>query len=51
MSEPRLSDEFEKMKGEHEPLLPIEHQLIWFSFGAGVALLAALVLISRLVLH
>jgi hypothetical protein len=47
MSDPRLSEEIEKMKGEYEPLLPIERQLIWYTFGAGVILLAALVLISR----
>jgi len=47
MSEPRLTEELEKMKGEYEPLLPIERKLIWFTFGAGVVLLAALVLISR----
>ena len=45
MAEPRLSEELEKMK--HEPLLPIERQLIWYTFAAGVILLAALVLISR----
>lgn len=47
MTEPRLSEELQKMKGEYEPLLPIEHKLIWFTFGAGVILLVALVLISR----
>ena len=47
MTEPRLSEELEKMKSEYEPLLPIERQLIWYTFGAGVILLAALVLISR----
>jgi hypothetical protein len=47
MSEPRLSEELEKMKGEYEPLLPVERQLIWYTFGAGVILLAVLVLISR----
>ncbi|MFZ0962112.1 MAG: hypothetical protein WAO35_14515 [Terriglobia bacterium] len=47
MTEPRLSEELEKMKGEYEPLLPIERQLIWYTFGAGVILLVALVLISR----
>ena len=50
MAERRLSDEIEKMKSEYEPLLPIERKLIWFSFGAGVLLLVALVLISRAVL-
>ena len=47
MAEPRLSEELEKMKGEYEPLLPIESQLIWYTFGAGVTLMIALVLISR----
>ena len=47
MAEPRLSEELQKMKGEYEPLLPIERKLIWFTFGVGVILLAALVLISR----
>ena len=47
MTEPHLSEELEKMKGEYEPLLPIERQLIWYTFGAGVVLLAALVIISR----
>jgi hypothetical protein len=47
MAEPRLSEELEKMKGEYEPLLPIERQLIWYTFGAGIILLAVLVLISR----
>jgi len=47
VTEPRLSEELERMKGEYEPLLPVERKLIWFSFAAGVILLAALVLISR----
>lgn len=47
MNEPRLAEELEKMKGEYEPLLPIERKLIWFTFGTGIVLLAALVLISR----
>ena len=47
MTEPRLSEELERMKGEYEPLLPVERKLIWFSFAAGVILLAALVIISR----
>jgi len=47
VAEPRLSEELEKMKSEYEPLLPVERKLIWFSFAAGVILLAALVLISR----
>ena len=47
MSEPRLSEELEKMKGEYEPLIPIERKLIWYTFGAGVVLLALLGIISR----
>ena len=47
MTEPRLSDELQKMKSEYEPLLPIERKLIWYTFATGVVLLAALVLISR----
>lgn len=47
MAEPRLSEELQKMKSEYEPLLPIERQLIWYTFGTGVVLLIALVLISR----
>jgi hypothetical protein len=47
MAEPRLSEELEKMKGEYEPLLPIERKLIWYTFGTGVILLGALVLVSR----
>ena len=49
MTEPRLSVELEKMKSEYEPLLPIERQLIWYTFGVGVVLLAVLVIISRVV--
>jgi hypothetical protein len=47
MTEPRLSDELQKMKGEYEPLLPIERQLIWYTFGTGVVLLVVLVFVSR----
>jgi hypothetical protein len=47
MREPRLMDELQKMKGEYEPLLPIERKLIWYTFGIGVVLLAVLVLVSR----
>ena len=47
MTEPRLSEELQKMKSEYEPLLPIERKLIWYTFGTGVVLLIALVLISR----
>jgi len=47
MTEPRLRDELQKMEKEYEPLLPVERQLIWYTFGTGVVLLAALVLLSR----
>ena len=48
MPEPKLSDELHRMETEYEPLLPIEKQLIWITFAAGVLVLVALVLISRL---
>ena len=48
MPEPQFSDELRRMKTEYEPLLPIEKKLIWYTFGTGVVLLVALVLISRL---
>jgi hypothetical protein len=47
MTEPRLSEELQKMSAEYEPLLPIERSLIWWTFGTGVVLLAVLVVISR----
>lgn len=48
MPEPKLTDEMRRMESEYEPLLPIENKLIWYTFGTGVVLLVALVLISRL---
>ncbi|HEY6248903.1 MAG TPA: hypothetical protein VI685_03020 [Candidatus Angelobacter sp.] len=48
MPEPKLTDEMRRMESEYEPLLPIESKLIWYTFGTGVVLLVALVLISRL---
>jgi len=48
MTEPRLTEELERMKAEYEPLLPIERKLIWYTFGTGVILLIALVVIGRL---
>jgi hypothetical protein len=48
MPEPQLPDEMRRMKSEYEPLLPIETKLIWYTFGTGVVLLVALVLISRI---
>ena len=46
MARPDLRDE---LKAPVEPLLPIEKKLIGWSLGAGVALLALLVLINRIV--
>lgn len=48
MPEPKLTDELRRMESEYEPLLPIENKLIWYTFGTGVVLLVALVLVSRL---
>lgn len=42
--EPRLAEELKKM--EHEPLLPIEKQLIGWSIALGVILLGILVWVS-----
>ncbi len=47
MTEPKLSDELRKMESDYEPLLPIERKLIWYTFAAGVVLLALLVVISH----
>jgi len=47
MSEPRMTEELERMKSEYEPLLPIERKLIWWTFGSGVVLLAIFLLVSR----
>jgi len=46
MPEPQLTDEMRRMESEYEPLLPIENKLIWYTFGIGVVLLVALVLVS-----
>lgn len=48
MPEPKLTDELRRMESEYEPLAPVEKKLIWYTFGTGVVLLVALVLISRL---
>ena len=48
MPEPQLTDEMRRMESEYEPLLPIENRLIWYTFGIGVVLLVALVLVSWL---
>ena len=50
MSEPRMTEELERMKTEYEPLLPVERKLIWWTFGTGVVLLALFVCISRLLI-
>jgi len=48
MTEPCVGEELRKMESEHEPLLPIEHKLIWYTFSTGVALLVIFVLFSRM---
>ena len=48
MPEPQLTDEMRRMESEYEPLLPIENKLIWYTFGIGLVLLVALVLVSWL---
>ena len=47
MAETNLQAELNR--AQVEPLLPIEKKLIGWSFGAGVALLALLVLLNRIV--
>jgi hypothetical protein len=46
MATPDLRDELE---ASVEPLLPIEKKLIGWSFGIGIALLALLVLLNRII--
>jgi hypothetical protein len=46
MEEPKLIDELKKM--QREPLLPIEKKLVMWSLLLGVFLLAALMLVNRL---
>jgi hypothetical protein len=46
MPTPDLGDE---MKAAPEPLLPIEKKLIGWSLGIGLFLLAALILVNRVV--
>ncbi|MGC9957269.1 hypothetical protein [Roseiarcus sp.] len=46
MATPDLRDELE---APVEPLLPIEKKLIGWSFGIGIALLALLVLLNRII--
>ena len=50
MTEPRISEELERMKREYEPLLPIERKLICYTFGSGVILLAIFILVSRVLM-
>ena len=45
MEQPRVGEEMRKMA--YEPLLPIEKQLIGWSFGLGVVLLIVLVFVAR----
>jgi hypothetical protein len=45
MEQPRVGEEMRKMA--YEPLLPIEKQLIGWSFGLGVVLLIVLVLVAH----
>lgn len=45
MEQPRVGEEIRKMA--HEPLLPIEKQLIAWSFALGIVLLVILVLVSH----
>lgn len=47
MTEPRLTDELERMEAEYEPLLPVEKRLIGYTFGVGLVLLILLVVVSR----
>lgn len=47
MTEPKLSEELQRMEEEYEPLLPVESKLIWYTLASGVVLLVALVLLSR----
>ena len=42
--QPKIADELKRM--QHEPLLPVEKQLIAWSLGLGVVLLAVLVWLS-----
>jgi len=48
MPEPVIGEEIRKMETEYEPLLPVEKQLIWYTFATGVVLCVVLVLLSHL---
>ncbi|HET7365009.1 MAG TPA: hypothetical protein VFJ70_15690 [Burkholderiales bacterium] len=45
MEQPKVGEEMRKMA--YEPLLPIEKQLIAWSFGLGIVLLVILVFVSH----
>jgi hypothetical protein len=45
MEQPKVGDEMRSMA--REPLLPIEKQLITWSFGIGIAALVVLVLVAH----
>jgi hypothetical protein len=45
MEQPRVGEEIRKMA--YEPLLPIEKQLIAWSFGLGIVLLVILAVVSH----
>jgi len=47
MAEPVIHEEMRKMESEYEPLLPIEKELIWYTFGTGIVVCILLVVISR----
>ena len=46
--EPKIGEELKKMQQEYEPLLPVEKKLIAWSLGIGLALLAVLYCVSKL---
>jgi hypothetical protein len=45
---PKIGEEMTKMQQDYEPLLPVEKKLIAWSLGIGLALLAVLYGVSRL---
>jgi len=47
MAEPVIREEMRKMESEYEPLLPIEKELIWYTFATGIVVCILLVVISR----
>jgi hypothetical protein len=44
----KIGEELHKMQEEYEPLLPVEKKLIAYSLGIGLALLAVLYCLSKL---